>query len=62
MSFEGSPLHRAFVARLEPYLKQVAIYSRQIGSKTLSAMQVEELELLADYDRDEVGGLLGMTV
>lgn len=60
--FEGSPLHAAFVARIEGHLEQEAIYSRQVGSQILQAIEVEAPELLESYDQDSIGGLFGMTL
>lgn len=55
-------MHAAFVARIEGYLGQEAIYSRRVGSDIIQAVQAQAPELLEPYDQESIGGLFGMTL
>jgi hypothetical protein len=59
-AFQGSPLHLAIVAELQPYLNDQGIDSTLVGSEVLAAIERREPQLLQTPDSDEVGGLFGM--
>ena len=59
-AFQGSPLHEAIVAELQPHSSAQGIDSTVVGSKVLAAIEGRESQLLLVLDADEVGGLFGM--
>jgi len=60
--FQGSSLHAAFKAELDPYLDKQTINSARAGSEILTRIESQSPHLLQPYHPDQVAGLFGMTL